>query len=437
MGQFQIVVSGDRVVDPEKGKLGPATIFIEKGLFSKIDDRQLSPQELQKFPNVSQVIDAAGLIVGPGLIDMHVHLREPGREDEETIITGAEAAAAGGFTGVCCMPNTTPPLDNHGIISFVIERAKSAKVRVYPIGAVTQGQKGETITEIGDLVEAGAVAVSDDGYPVMNSGVMRNAMEYARMFHIPVISHAEDLGLVGSGVAHEGYNSTRFGLPGIPSIAEEVMVARDIMLSDFTRCPLHLAHLSTAGSICLAREAKERKIPVTCEVTPHHFTLTDDLLESYDSNLRVNPPIRAKKDVEAVKEGIRDGTVEVIASDHAPHSQEEKEVEFQAAPCGMVGLETTVGLVITELVEKGIIDWIEFFRKLAFSPAAILKLPGGRLETGRPADLTIIDPAERWVVDPRKFKSKSRNTPFVGRRLRGKAKYTIVAGKVVFEASSS
>lgn len=437
MGQFQIVVSGDRVVDPEKGKLGPATIYVENGLFSRIDDQQLSLQELQKLPNASQIIDAAGLIVGPGLIDMHVHLREPGREDEETIITGAEAAAAGGFTAVCCMPNTTPPLDNHGIINFVIERAKSAKARVYPIGAVTQGQKGEMITEIGDLVDAGAVAVSDDGYPVMNSGVMRNAMEYARMFHIPVISHAEDLGLVGSGVAHEGYNSTRFGLPGIPSIAEEVMVARDIMISDFTRCPLHLAHLSTVGSICLAREARERKIPVTCEVTPHHFTLTDDLLESYDSNLRVNPPIRARKDVEAVKEGIKDGTVDVIASDHAPHSQEEKEVEFQAAPCGMVGLETTVGLVITELVEKGIIDWIEFFRKLAFSPATILKLPGGRLETGRPADLTIIDPAERWVVDPRKFKSKSRNTPFVGRRLRGKPKYTIVAGKVVFEASSS
>jgi dihydroorotase len=437
MGQFQIVVSGDRVVDPEKGKLGPATIYIENGLFSKIDDQQLSLQELQKLPNVSQVIDAAGLIVGPGLIDMHVHLREPGREDEETIITGAEAAAAGGFTAVCCMPNTTPPLDSHGIINFVIERAKSAKVRVYPIGAVTQGQKGEMITEIGDLVEAGAVAVSDDGYPVMNSGVMRNAMEYARMFHIPVISHAEDLGLVGSGVAHEGYNSTRFGLPGIPSIAEEVMVARDIMLSDFTHCPLHLAHLSTVGSICLAREARERKIPVTCEVTPHHFTLTDDLLETYDSNLRVNPPIRAKRDVEAVKEGIKDGTVDVIASDHAPHSQEEKEVEFQAAPCGMVGLETTVGLVITELIEKGIIDWIEFFRKLSFSPATILKLQGGRLEPGRPADLTIIDPAKRWVVDPRKFKSKSRNTPFVGRRLRGKPKYTIVAGKVVFEASSS
>jgi dihydroorotase len=367
---------------------------------------------------------------------MHVHLREPGREDEETIFTGAEAAAAGGFTSICCMPNTTPPLDNHGIINFVVERARSAKVRIYPIGAITQGQKGEIITEIGDLVEAGAVAISDDGYPVMNSGVMRNAMEYARMFDIPVISHAEDLGLVGIGVANEGFNSTRLGLSGIPNIAEEVMVARDIMISEFTRCALHLAHLSTAGSISLVKEAKTRKRAVSCEVTPHHFSLTDDLLESYDSNLRVNPPIRTKGDVAAVKEGLKDGIVDVIASDHAPHSQEEKEVEFEAAPCGMVGLETTVGLTVTELVEKGIIDWIEFFRKLSLNPATILKLPGGSLQVGAPADLTIIDPQERWAVDPRKFKSKSRNSPFIGRRLKGKAKYTVVAGNVVFEAES-
>jgi dihydroorotase len=436
MEEYELVVTGDRVIDAESGYSGPGTIYIKSGSFFRIEKKRLSQEESKELSNVPRLIDATRMIVGPGLIDMHVHLREPGREDEETIFTGAEAAAAGGFTSICCMPNTTPPLDNHGIINFVVERARSAKVRIYPIGAITQGQKGEIMTEIGDLVEAGAVAISDDGYPVMNSGVMRNAMEYARMFDIPVISHAEDLGLVGAGVANEGFNSTRFGLSGIPNIAEEVMVARDIMISEFTRCALHLAHLSTAGSISLVKEAKSRKMALSCEVTPHHFSLTDDLLESYDSNLRVNPPIRAKKDVEAVKEGLKDGIVDVIASDHAPHSQEEKEVEFEAAPCGMIGLETAVGLTVTELVEKGIIDWIEFFKKLSLNPATILKLPGGRLQVGAPADLTIIDPQERWAVDPRKFKSKSRNSPFIGRRLKGKAKYTVVAGKVIFEAES-
>jgi len=436
MEEYQLVVTGDEMIDPESGYSGPGTIYIKDGSFFKIEKKKLSQEQSKGLSNVPRLIDATGMIVGPGLIDMHVHLREPGREDEETILTGAEAAAAGGFTSICCMPNTTPPLDNYGIINFVVERARSAKVRVYPIGAITQGQKGEIIAEIGDLVEAGAVAISDDGYPVMNSGVMRNAMEYTRMFDIPVISHAEDLGLVGTGVANEGFNSTRFGLPGIPGIAEEVMVARDIMISDFTGCALHLAHLSTAGSISLVKEAKSRKVAVSCEVTPHHFSLTDDLLESYDSNLRVNPPIRTKRDVEALKDGLKEGTVDVIASDHAPHSQEEKEVEFEAAPCGMIGLETTVGLVVTELVEKGIIDWMEFFKKLSLNPATILKLQGGRLQVSAPADLTIIDPQKRWVVDPKKFKSKSKNSPFVGRRLRGKARYTIVAGKVVFEAES-
>ncbi len=436
MEEYQLVVTGDEIIDPESGYSGPGTIYIKGGSFFKIEKKKLSQEQSKGLSNASRLIDAAGCIVGPGLIDMHVHLREPGREDEETILTGAEAAAAGGFTSICCMPNTTPPLDNYGIINFVVERARSAKVRVYPIGAITQGQKGEIITEIGDLVEAGAVAISDDGYPVMNSGVMRNAMEYARMFDIPIISHPEDLGLVGSGVANESFNSTRFGLSGIPNIAEEVMVARDIMISDFTRCALHLAHLSTAGSISLVKEAKSRKVAVTCEVTPHHFSLTDDLLESYDSNLRVNPPIRTKRDVEAVKEGLKDGIVDVIASDHAPHSQEEKEVEFQAAPCGMIGLETTVGLVVTELLEKGIIDWMEFFKKLSLNPATILKLQGGRMQLNAPADLTVIDPKKRWVVDPKKFKSKSKNTPFASRRLKGKTRYTIVAGKVVFEAKS-
>ncbi|KPJ49562.1 MAG: dihydroorotase [candidate division Zixibacteria bacterium DG_27] len=436
MDEYQLVVTGERIIEPESGYSGPGTVYIKDDSFFKVERERPSEKQLKELANLTRLIDATGLIVGPGLIDMHVHLREPGREDEETILTGAEAAAAGGFTSICCMPNTTPPLDNYGIINFVVERARSAKVRVYPIGAITQGQKGEIITEIGDLVEAGAVAISDDGYPVMNSGVMRNAMEYARMFDIPIISHPEDLGLVGSGVANEGFNSTRFGLSGIPGIAEEVMVARDIMISEFTRCALHLAHLSTAGSISLVKEAKSRKVAVSCEVTPHHFTLTDDLLESYDSNLRVNPPIRTKGDVEAVKEGLKDGIVDVIASDHAPHSQEEKEVEFQAAPCGMIGLETTVGLVVTELVEKGIIDWMEFFKKLSLNPATILKLQGGRLQVNAPADLTIIDPKKRWVVDPKRFKSKSRNSPFIGRRLKGKAKYTVVAGKVVFEAES-
>jgi len=429
--EFDLAILGGRVINPESRLDRIADIFVQDGLIKKI-----SPGASRRKANtkikVKKTIDAKGKIVVPGLIDMHVHLREPGREDEETIYTGSCAAVAGGFTSVCCMPNTEPPIDNQEAVKFIYDKAKDAKCKVFCVGAVTKGQKGEELTEIFDLVQAGVVAISDDGKPVSNSQVMRNALEYCKMFDLPVISHCEDMNLSSGGVMHEGFVSTTLGMNGIPSIAEEIMVARDIKLAEFTRGRVHVAHVSTCGSVNLIREAKRRGIKVTCEATPHHFTLTHDSVKTFDTNAKVNPPLRTKKDIEAIKRGLKDGTIDCIATDHAPHSVEEKEVEFDFAPFGMVGLETALGLVVTELINKGTLSWTQAITKLTTNPNRILNLKGGRIKKDFPADLTLIDPKTSWVVDPNKFESKSKNSPFGGKKLWGKICYTIVDGKIVY-----
>jgi dihydroorotase len=354
--EFDLAVLGGRVIDPESRLDRIADIYVQDGLIKKISPKA-AKGKLSSELRVKEVIDAKGKIVVPGLIDMHVHLREPGREDEETIYTGSCSAVEGGFTSVCCMPNTEPPIDNQEAVKFVYDKAKGAKCKVFCAGAVTKGQKGEELTEIFDLVQAGVVAISDDGKPVSNSQVMRNALEYCRMFDLPVISHCEDTNLSSGGVMHEGFVSTTLGMNGIPSIAEEIMVARDIKSAEFTRGRVHIAHVSTQGSVNLIREAKRRGIKITCETTPHHFTLTHDAVKTFDTNAKVNPPLRTKRDVEAIKRGLKDGTIDCIATDHAPHSVEEKEVEFDFAPFGMVGLETALGLVVTELINKKVLSW--------------------------------------------------------------------------------
>jgi dihydroorotase len=424
---FDLAITGGRVIDPESRLDRIADIFVQDGLIKEISSRKTTTKIGAK-----EVIDAKGKIVVPGLIDMHAHLREPGREDEETIYTGSCAAVAGGFTSVCCMPNTEPPIDNQEAVKFVYAKAKEAKCKIFCVGAVTKGEKGEELTEILDLVQAGVVAISDDGKPVSNSQMMRNALEYCKMFGLPVISHCEDLNLSSGGVMHEGFVSTSLGMNGIPSIAEEVMVARDLKLAEFTGGRVHIAHVSTQGSVDLIREAKKRGIKVTCEATPHHFTLTDEAVKTFDTNAKVNPPLRTKKDVEAIKKGLLDGTIDSIATDHAPHSVEEKEVEFDFAPFGMVGLETALGLVVTELVNKKILTWPQAVAKLTINPSRILNLKGGRIKRDFPADLTIIDPKASWIVNPSQFKSKSKNSPFSGKKLWGKVYHTIVDGKVVY-----
>jgi dihydroorotase len=423
--EFDLVITGGRVIDPES-KLDRVTdVFIQDGVIRSVGKSQ------GRYKS-KEVINAKGMLVVPGLIDLHTHLREPGREDEETIYTGSCAAVAGGFTSVCCMPNTYPPIDNQESVKFIFEKAKQAKCRVYPVGCVTKEQKGEELTEIYDLVQAGVVAISDDGKPVSHPQVMRNAMEYSCMFDLPVISHCEDLNLSANGVMHEGYVSTALGMCGIPSIAEEIMVARDLKLAEFTKARIHIAHVSTEGSVELIRQAKKRGIKVTCEATPHHFTLTHELIRTFDTNAKVNPPLRTKSDAAAIKRGLADGTIDCIATDHAPHSIEEKEVEFDFAPCGMVGLETALGLVITELIEKKVLSWIQAIAKLTINPAKILNLNGGRIKKNYPADITIIDPKVTWTVDPAKFQSKSKNSPFGKRKLKGRVSYTIMDGKVKF-----
>jgi dihydroorotase len=424
--EFDLVIVGGRVIDQETKPDRVVDVFIRDGVIKKVE-------KARGKIRAKGIIDAKGKVVVPGLIDMHTHLREPGREDEETIYTGSCAAVAGGFTSICCMPNTQPPIDNKETVKFVYQKAKEAKCKVYCIGCITKGQKGEELTEIDDLVQAGAVAISDDGRPVSDSQILRNALEYSRMLDLPVISHCEDLSLSANGVMHEGFVSTNLGMCGIPSLAEETVVARDIALAEFTKARIHIAHVSTEGSVDLIRQAKKRGVKVTCEATPHHFTLTDEIIRTFDTNAKVNPPLRTKRDVEAIKRGLKGGTIDCIATDHAPHSIEEKEVEFDFAPPGLVGLETALGLVVTELINKRVLSWTEAITKLSMNPSRILNLNGGRMKRNSPADITIIDPKASWVVDPSKFLSKSKNSPFGGRKLQGRVCHTIVDGKVVFE----
>lgn len=430
--EAELIIAGGRIIDPSSKLDKVGDIYIRDGKISKIETKKLVPRKKIRFS--PEIVDAYDKIVTPGLVDMHTHLREPGREDEETILTGSEAAVAGGFTSICCMPNTQPPIDNQESVKFIYEKAKSAKCKVFPVAGATKGLKGEELTEIADLVKAGAVAISDDGRPIYSSSLMRYTLEYSKMYDLPVISHCEDLALSSDGVMNEGLVSTILGLKGIPGVAEEVMVARDIRLAEFTKSRVHIAHVSTEGSVNLIRDAKKKGVKITCEATPQHFSLTDEIIKTFDTNAKVNPPLRTKKDLDALKKGLKDGTIDCIATDHAPHSIEEKDVEFDAAPFGMVGLETALGLVITELIEKKVMSWVEAIAKMTLNPAKILKLNAGQIKVGMPADLTIIDPEANWVVEPREFKSKSKNSPFGGRKLKGKAFLTIVDGKIVYQS---
>ena len=422
-----ILVRGGRVVDPSRAQDEVADVYLTEGRVEAVG-RNLGT------PDGAMVVDARGQVVAPGLIDLHVHLREPGQEDLETVASGAMAAAAGGFSAVCAMPNTDPVCDNQGVVGFVKAQAQRAgKALVYPIGAVSLGQTGQQLAVFGELVGAGAVAVSDDGKPVVSSHLMRTALEYARTFGIPVADHCEEPTLSASGVMHEGTVSTRLGLKGIPAAAEEIMVARDILLAELTGGHVHLCHMSTRGSVELIRRAKERGVRVTAEACPHHFTLTHDACIGYDTNAKMNPPLREAADREAIRHALRDGTIDVIVTDHAPHHYDAKEREFDDAPNGIIGLETSLGLAITELVRGGLISLTELIARMSTIPARIFNLPGGTLAAGAPADLVVLDPDVEWTVRPETFYSRSRNTPFAGRRLFGRANTTIVRGQVAFQ----
>lgn len=422
-----ILIKNGRVIDPGSNLDRIADILIVDGVVKEIK------KNIAKKPSY-EAIDARKKIVTPGFIDMHTHLREPGREDEETILTGTKAACKGGFTSVVCMANTDPPIDDVGIVRLIFRCAEEAGfAKVYPVGAVSKGLKGEELAEIGDLYRAGIVAVSDDGMPVTNSEIMRRALEYTNMFDIPVISHCEDRFLCERGVMNEGYTSTRLGLEGIPSVSEVIMVARNIILAEYTKGRIHIAHVSTAESVNLIRDAKKRKVKVTAETAPHYFTLTDELVESFDTNLRVNPPLRSKEDLSAIVEGLKDGTIDVIATDHAPHTKAEKEVEFDAAPTGMIGLETALGLILTQLIEKSHLTLPKAISKITLNPSSILKIKGGIIKLGEMADITIFDPEFEWECNPNEFESKSKNTPFKGWKMKGRVEYVIVSGRIVLK----
>lgn len=422
-----LLLRGGRIVDPSEDRDERADILLADGRVRGLGKRLTAPDD-------AEVIDVSGHVVAPGFVDVHVHLREPGREDAETVATGARAAAAGGFTAICAMPNTDPVTDNQAAVGFIVKQATAARAaRVYPIGAISIGQRGEQLAEFGELVHAGAVAVSDDGHPVVSSHLMRAAIEYAMTFGIPVADHCEDPTLAAGGAMHEGVVSTRLGLRGVPSAAEEIMVARDVLLAELTGGHVHLCHVSTRGSVDLIRRAKERGVPVTAEATPHHFTLTADACIGYDTNAKMNPPLREPADVDAIREALRDGTIDAIATDHAPHHYEAKERDFDDAPFGVIGLETALGLGIAELVQGGVLTLPELVRRMSTDPARIFGLPGGTLRPGMPADVVVFDPEVSWTVDPEQFRSRSRNTPFGGRKVAGRVARTIVGGVTVFE----
>jgi dihydroorotase len=424
-----LVLRGGRVIDPSQDRDEVGDLIIENGKIAGIGHNDGAPDD-------ADVVDCDGLVVAPGFIDVHCHLREPGREDVETVASGARAAAAGGFTAVCAMPNTDPVTDNQAAVGFIVRQAQRANAaRVYPIGAISVGQKGESLAEFGEMVGAGAVAVSDDGKPVVSAQLMRSALEYARTFGIPVADHCEEPTLAHGGAMNEGIVSARLGLKGIPSEAEEIMAVRDILLARRTGGHVHLCHMSTRGSVELIRWGKERRINVTAEVCPHHLSLTEREVDGYNTNAKMNPPLRTADDVAALQEAVKDGTIDVIATDHAPHHYDEKEREFADAPNGIVGLETALAVNVTWLVASSIIDLATLIQRMSTSPAKLFHLPGGTLRAGSEADVTVFDPNGKWTVDPATFISKGRNTPYAGRTLSGRVHATIVGGRVIYRAS--
>ena len=426
----RVLLTGGRLMDPSSSLDKVGDLLIVDGKIESIGERLGSVSD-------AEVIDCSDAIVSPGFIDVHCHLREPGREDVETIASGARAAAAGGFTAVCAMPNTDPVTDNQAAVGFILRQAQRANAaRVHVIGAISVGQKGETLAEFGEMIAAGAIAMSDDGKPVVSAQLMRTALEYARTFGIPVIDHCEEPTLAKGGSMNEGMVSARLGLKGIPSEAEEIMVIRDILLARRTGGHVHLAHMSTHGSVELIRWGKERGINVTAEVCPHHISLTEDRVLSYDTNAKMNPPLRTQKDVEALREAVKDGTIDLIATDHAPHHYDEKEREFADAPNGIVGLETALGVSVTNLVETGHIDFRTLIDKMSCNPARIFGLPGGSLKKGVDADVTVFDPKLQWLVEPAAFVTKGRNTPYAGTTLTGRAVCTVVGGRVTYRLSN-
>ena len=432
----RILFKGGRVIDPTQSLDGIADVMVEGATIAATGSR-LGVDPAAESGTPLQIIDCTGLIVAPGFIDVHAHLREPGREDVETIATGARAAAAGGFTSVCAMPNTDPVTDNQAAVGFIKRQASTAgAARVYPIGAISIGQRGETLAEFGEMVSAGAVAVSDDGKPVVSAHLMRTALEYARTFGIPVADHCEEPTLAGGGAMNEGVVSARLGLKGIPSEAEEIMVIRDILLARRTGGHIHLCHMSTRGSVELIRWGKDRGVNVTAEVCPHHLSLTEDAVERYDTNAKMNPPLRTADDVAALQQAVRDGTIDAIATDHAPHHYDEKEREFGDAPNGIVGLETALAVNLTWLVRSGIVTVPVLVDRMSSTPARLFGLVGGTLRAGSVADVTVFDPDAEWVVEPSRFVSKGRNTPYAGRTLTGRVRYTCVAGQMVYRADT-
>jgi dihydroorotase len=426
-----ILLAGGRVVDPSQLLDETSQVLIVDGEVREVGPRIDVPDDSDIGRRLERV-DCSGLVVAPGFIDVHCHLREPGREDVETIATGARAAAVGGFSAVCAMPNTDPVTDNQAAVGFIIRQASRAGAsRVYPIGAISLGQRGEALAEFGEMVGAGAVAVSDDGKPVASAHLMRTALEYARTFGIPVADHCEEPTLATGGAMNEGVVSARLGLRGIPSEAEEIMVIRDILLARRTGGHVHLCHMSTRTSVELIRGGKGRGINVTAEVCPHHVSLTEEVVGNYDTNAKMNPPLRTADDVAALQEAVTDGTIDVIATDHAPHHYDEKEREFADAPNGIVGLETALAVNITWLVKPGIIDVPLLVEKMSCAPARVFKLPGGTLRRGAIGDVTVFDPGESWTVDPSRFRSKGRNTPWAGQTLSGRVRLTAVGGNVI------
>lgn len=425
---MKLLITGGHLIDPNEGQNSGKNLLIENGKVAAwLNQNESAPED-------AEVFDATGLIVAPGFIDLHVHLREPGQEHKETIASGCAAAVAGGFTSVCPMPNTSPVNDSAAFTRYMIEQAERAGLaNVFPVGAITKSSDGHELAEMGEMKAAGAVAVSDDGRPVPNAGIMRRAMEYAKDFDLPVVDHCEDKSLSSGGVMHEGKISLLLGLKGMPALAEEIDAVRDIILAKETGAHIHIAHISTKGAIEAVRRAKNEGISVTCEVTPHHFTITDKVVEGYDTNTKMSPPLRSEEHLEAILEAIKDGTIDAIATDHAPHHADEKALEYDRAPMGITGLETAIGLAFNELVHKGLIDLVRLVELCSTNPAKIFNLRGrGTLKVGSIADITILDPDLQWTYKNSDSKSKSKNSPFDNWNFTGAAIATIVAGKIVY-----